>query len=670
VSARLSFFAAVLGAWLLAIVVRLYGLQVIERQHYVKLASDQQQRVVTLAAPRGTIRDARGRELATSVEVESVAVDPRKVEDPEHTAAVLGEALGWSSRQRAELVARLTANADRHFIWVARKIDPERLQAVEDQRDTLPGVNLLPESRRFYPLGELAAPVLGYAGMDNIGLAGLELFYDKIIAGRPGRRVVIQDGTTTKVTHPGLEASAARAGADLRLTLDAALQYRVERELETAVRRSNAASGTVVVLAPQSGAVLAMASYPSFDPNRLSDYSRSELENRGRNRAVADAYEPGSTFKAITLAAALEQGAVSLDDEIDCEIGALELNGVRIRDHRPFGILSVRQVIARSSNVGAMKLGLAAGRKALYDTIRAFGFGRPTGIDLPAESAGLLRPLERWSALTPAYVSFGQGISTTALQMATAFAAIANGGRLLQPYVVAAIGDREVGPEARRRPSTPVSPATVRQLRAALESVVLEGTGTPAAVAGYRVAGKTGTAEKVIGGRYAEGHYVASFVGFVPAGEPQLVIAVVIDEPWPAYHGSEAAAPVFRAIAQQALLHLGIRPLREPHRAWPGERPPSGPLPDDRPAARRQVSLARAGPPAPVPVPAGTVPDFTGLSKRRAVAVASRLGLRLELHGSGFVRRQQPSAATPLELAGSTLELWLTPSLASDGEGP
>ena len=497
---------------------------------------------------------------------------------------------------------------------------------------------------------KLAGQVLGFVGTDNVGLSGLEALYDRVVASQPGLRAMVQDGRYGKVLHPHRE-QAPRPGDDLHLTLDAAIQHLVERELDAAVARTNAKRGSVVVLEPETGAVLAMASSPGLDPNRFDEYGKA----RWRNQVVADAYEPGSTFKMVTLAAALETGTMTLDQRYDCERGALVLHGRRIRDHHPFDILTVRQVLAKSSNVGAMKLGMHAGRQRLHDTIRAFGFGRPTGIDLPGESAGLLRPLDRWSALAPAYISFGQAISTTPLQMASAFAAVANGGRLLQPHIVARVGDTAVEPTSRRRPTQVVSPSTIRQVRSALESVVLEGTGEPAALTGYRVAGKTGTAQKAEGpSGYAANRYIASFIGFAPVEKPTAVIAVVIDEPWPNYHGSQAAAPVFANIARQLLLYLGTPAVREPPRAWPGETKEARDRAQSEPIKVRRVDVERVEP--------GMVPDFRGLTKRQSIAQAGLLGLRARLHGSGFVRRQVPAPGTPVELARDAVELWLASS--------
>ncbi len=649
---RLMLLAAVAAVWLGAIALRLYDLQIRHHEHYRKRAEKQQQKVVVLSPPRGTIYDARGRELAVSIEVDSAAADPSAIEDPAAAAAALAPLLGADVEKLAGALA-----SEREFVWLARKLDPPRAEAIRELE--IEGVFFLQESKRYYPMRRLAAQVLGYVGTDNKGLAGLEFLYDAVVAGEPGKRTVVRDARFGTALHPHLDEAKPTPGQDLHLTLDAVIQHLAERELAAAVEASGAKKGMTVVMDPSTGAILAMASYPAFDPNDFASSPRS----RWRNSVVEDAFEPGSTFKLMTVAAALEAGAVDPLETIDCEMGGITLNGIRIADHRPFGDLTAREIIAKSSNVGAIKLGFAAGRERQYDVIRKFGFGRPTGVDLPSESSGILRPLDRWSALTPAYVSFGQGISTTALQMTNAFAAIANGGRLLKPYMVQSIGGG--GPRQPQVTERPISPSSVLQARSMLESVVLEGTAKTAAIEGYRAAGKTGTAQKAMPGRgYVAGKYVASFIGFAPVKNPVLACAVILDEPWPRYHGGDVAAPVFRKIASQILLDRGVLPDRDgapgtpaPAVRWAENREPRPTLPLAQPAS----SLAQPASPAREArqaVPAGTVPDFAGLSARQAVSLSAGVGLRLALKGHGAVDRQSPPPGTPLEDAG-TVEIWL-----------
>jgi cell division protein FtsI (penicillin-binding protein 3) len=640
---RLVIFSAVLVVWLVTIVFRLYYLQVERHDHFRDKAEEQQQKVVSLDAPRGTIFDARGRQLAVSVETVSIGVFPKRVKDPDHLAGVLANLLGLKKR---ELLAKFS-NKKKGFTWVVRKIDPARAEKIRELR--LQGVELLPESKRFYPMGSLAAQVLGYVGTDNKGLAGLEFLYERDVVSERGQRTVVRDGLHGTMLDPDLDQAAAKPGKDLHLTIDAVLQQIVERELQEGVARTNAKKGMAVMLDPDNGAILAMASWPTFDPNDFGAYSKASW----RNQPVMDAFEPGSTFKMVTLAAALEAHKVDLLDNFFCGNGQIVLYGTRINDHKSFGQLTVREIIAKSSNVGAIHLGRAAGTERLYATIEAFGFGRATGIDLPSENPGLLRPVEKWSPITPAYVSFGQGISITALQLTNSFAAIANGGRLLRPYVVSAVGARKAERAQRTQVmKLPVSPASVRLVRSALESVVVEGTAKAAGVHGYRAAGKTGTAQKAGKGGYLANRYVSSFVGFAPVEDTAFVMAVVLDEPWPAYHGGDAAAPIFGKIASQALLYLGVRPERDPQdQLWPGQRP--------EPAPGTVLVSAEPADQAPVDVfvpPPGTLPSFVDLTARQALALASRLGLQPTLVGHGVVIEQNPPAGTPLEAAGE-LEL-------------
>lgn len=651
---RLIILTALVASWFLAITLRLYDLQVRSHDHYFQKAEQQQQRVVVLDPPRGTIYDAKGRELAVSVEVRSLAADPTSIEDPEATAQAVAEILGVDPQPLAK-----TFSGRRQFVWVKRKLDlpvAERIDALE-----LDGIFTLPENKRYYPLRQLAAQLLGYVGTDNSGLAGLEYLYEKEVAGEQGRRTVVRDARLGTVQYPHTEVSSARPGRDLYLTLDATIQHIVESELAAAVTSSGSKMGTAVVMEPFSGAIMAMASYPTFDPN---NFAASPPET-WRNRPIMDAYEPGSTFKMVTLAAALEADAIDPLRRIDCGNGHIVLGGVRINDHTPFGMLTTQEVMANSSNIGAIKLGMAAGRNRFYDTILEFGFGRPTDIDLPSESSGILRPLERWSPLAPAYASFGQGISITSLQLVNAFAAVANGGELLRPYVVASIGSRQQERRVWRQREVvgqPVSRDTVHQIRAMLESVVVDGTASRASLGDYRAAGKTGTAEKAIPGRgYAANRYIASFAGFAPVSRPALVAVVMLDEPWPRYHGGEVAAPAFAAIAQRVLLYLGVPPERR--------------LDDDLDGRMVALTEPQATPPAstaPTPaltwrgggdaleVPAGTVPDLVGLSARQALVRSRSMGLQLALNGHGAVSRQLPVPGTPLETTGGAVEVWLT----------
>jgi cell division protein FtsI (penicillin-binding protein 3) len=585
---RVRIAAAIGVVWILVIAGRLYQLQVARHDHYTAKAARQQQRIIKLDPPRGTIYDARGRELAVSVQVDSAYAVPPEIKDPVATAKKLARAVkGLNAKKLARGLA-----ADREFVWVARKLDSPEADAVRAL--DLPGIHFLEESKRYYPMRELAAQVLGYVGTDNHGLAGLEQLYDEKVAGKAAVRTVLRDARHGTVVAPGLSFAEAEPGQDLRLTLDAAVQHIVERELEKAVHERGAKSGIAVFLDPRTGGVLAMASYPGFDPNDFGSFSA----DRWRNRAIMDVYEPGSTFKIVTAAAALGSGMVHADDVFDCENGAVVVYGKRIRDHKAFGLLTFADVIAKSSNVGVIKAALRIGDQRLYNTIQGMGFGRPTGIDLPGEGSGILHPVSRWGLRGKAYISFGQGVSVTPLQLAVAVTAVANGGTLLRPHVVAGVGRGDMvqaslsglsgGPVV----GHPLTPATARELARLLEGVVTGGTGHGAAVEGYRVAGKTGTAQIPENGSYSHTAYLPSFVGFAPVDRPEIVGVVAIAEPRGfEYYGGQVAAPVFGAIARQVMLYQGIRPERGRPLNWPG-----------------QTVLASTGivPPAAVPPP---IPD-------------------------------------------------------------
>lgn len=659
---RLFWILALLALWIGAIAARLYHLQVNRHDEFARRAERQQQRVIELDPPRGTIYDARGRELAVSVEVESAFAVPREVPDARAAANALARVLEVDSGKLERLL-----DADREFVWVARKLDPPQARRVKELR--LPGIYFLEESKRYYPLREVGAHALGYVGTDNHGLAGLEAMYDKVVAGKPGRRTVLRDARQGMAVPANLPSAAPVPGSDLHLTMDAALQQIAERELAKAVERYTPQSGSVVMLDPSTGAVLALASWPTFDPNRFASAS----DEARRNRPVSDAYEPGSTFKMVTAAAALEEGLIDPDEVLDCEMGGITLANVRISDHKKFGLLTFRDVIAKSSNVGTIKTSLRLSNASFYAMIRAFGFGRTAGIDLPGESPGLLMPVTRWPALAKAYISFGQGISITPLQLALAFGTIANGGRLLEPYLVWQSGSgasaRLEHPQPVER-GRPISPRTLAVVAELLAGVTAEGgTGRAAVVSGYPVAGKTGTAQKAEPGKgYLANEFIASFAGYAPTAHPAIVAVVVIDDPHGGYHGGDVAAPVFAAIAQQALLYLNVRPERERPERWPGEPgppaaedpgTPENPRPQPDPASGMVTAGLEAGDPPAVALPAGSLPDLAGMTARQALAATADLRLYPILRGAGVVQHQEPPPGSPMPPPGTRVELYL-----------
>ena len=538
------------GLWVAGLSARLHHLQVTRYDHYSTLASNQQQRVLDLEPPRGTIYDSRGRVLAVSVEVESAFAVPYEITDVAGTAASLANLLSLDATKLAERLSQ-----DRDFVFVERKLDPPLAAAVAEL--DLDGIHFLKESKRYYPMGQLAAAVLGFVGTEHKGLAGLEAQYDDVVAGTPGSRTVMRDAHRRTLLSPRLEVVEAEPGSDLHLTIDSTVQHVVERELAEAVGRYRAKRGAAAFLDPRTGEVVALAGFPTFDPNHFNRVGSDEW----RNQPIQDAYEPGSTFKLVTASAVLSHRLLTPDDILYCEMGGITLAGQRIRDHHPFGELSIREVMAKSSNVGIIKLGLLLGEERLFAAIRSFGFGEKTGIDLPGESAGIVRPLERWAALSKAYIAFGQEVSVTPLQMARSLAMVANGGYKVSPHVVRSIsGPSGETSSPRGLGERVIEPVVVAQLKDMLSAVVEQGTAKLARIDGYPIAGKTGTAQKVVDRKYSQTQFVASFMGFTPVENPRLVGIIVLDEPQPLYHGGQVAAPTFAAIAREVLPYWGVPP--------------------------------------------------------------------------------------------------------------
>jgi cell division protein FtsI (penicillin-binding protein 3) len=541
----------VLAAFTLAFVLvfgRAVWLQVIRAPALERLAAQQHHETVTTPAGRGTIFDRMGVQLAIGEQATTVYADPRQVLNPQRVAVEAGKALNIDPNK----IYPLLLDKKRSFVYIERKADPERAAAL--QRRGLAGLAFYPEERRSYPQHTVAAQVLGYAGVDNKGLAGLELGLEHDLAGRPGTETVVRDpfGRTIDVVSSTPEVP----GRDVFLTLDHTLQAKVESVLRATVAEWHAADGTAIVLDPKTGGILAMATAPGFDANDFG-HVPSLLQ---RNRAVTDTYEPGSTFKVVTYAAALTDKVVTPNTKFTLP------PKIKVADRvipdaepRPTETMSVAGMLARSSNVGTIMLAELLGRERLGRWISRFGFGEPTGIDFPGESPGIVLPVDRWSGSTIGNVPIGQGIAVTPIQMAAAYGALANRGVWIQPHLVDHVrGERPAKLERRRI----VSPAVAQQLSGMLQGVVsAEGTGSEAAVPGYLVAGKTGTAAKPDpSGGYSDTNYVASFVGIVPASAPRLVILVSVDEPRGQIFGGLVAAPAFRDIARFALQYLDVPP--------------------------------------------------------------------------------------------------------------
>lgn len=607
---------------------RAFYLQVLQSDDLRERAEKQQKRVIPLTPQRGTIFDRNGEELAVSIDVESIYVNPGRVVASSSKMKELAEAVSLPPR-----TVRAKVESNRGFRWLKRRVTPRESKAVRELG--IPGVHFVKEPRRYYPNTGLAGQLLGFTGMDPKGLEGLELQYDPVLLGSGGYLVSERDALGRGFGKAAGTVRGSRGGNDVSLTIDRTVQYIAEKELEAGVEKSGAESGMAVVIEPESGKVLAMASKPSYNPNAILGHKPEDW----RNRVICDSFEPGSTFKIFLLAAALDAGTIHPGQNIDCEQGDFPVGGRVIHDHRPFGVLSLAETLRYSSNIGFAKIGKKLERNAFSRYIEAFGFGEKTGIDLPGEASGIVRDASRWFEMDLAAISFGQGVSVTALQVAMATAAIANGGNLMQPYVV----EKTTGPEGRLLKKTAprvlrrvVSEEVARRVRQMMVGVTeSDGTGALGAVPGFRVAGKTGTAQKVdpVTGGYSVDKRTASFVGIVPADDPQLVVLVVVDEPQGKPYGGIVAAPVFARIADQSLRYLNVSPRNKMDR----ERLPT--------LEAQQLPSPEVLPLAVTPSGEGDgrrMPDFLGMSYRQALQVMERRDLNIRMTGSGRAVEQNP----------------------------
>jgi cell division protein FtsI (penicillin-binding protein 3) len=547
-SKRLYLLGAMLVLWAGAICLRLVYLQIFRYGDFEQRAQHQQQRTAEVAAKRGIIYDRAGRELAMSIAVDSVFAVPADIPDLAGTISLVSRITKADPR---ELLAK--CKAARTFCWVARKADAETADRVRSMN--LRGIYFQKESKRFYPKRDLAAQVLGYVGMDDEGLSGIERANDDVLRGKPGRMLISVDarrkwfGSVEKQPDPG---------ENVVLTIDEKIQYIAERELDTAMQQTRAESGTIVVENPKTGEILALANRPTFNPNLAREITPQKL----KDHAVSDVYEPGSTFKLVTIAAALEERLTRPDEVFDCQMGSIVINGMRIRDSKPHGLLSVAGILSESSDVGAIKIALRLGEERFYKYIQAFGFGQQTGIELPGETRGLAKPLNRWSRVSIGAISMGQEIGVTPLQLAAMVSTIANDGVWVAPRIVAGNTAPRGTPQmvafhplAQRRV---ISPLTAAQMKQMMRGVVLHGTGKKAILEGYSSAGKTGTAQKVDPATRAYSHtkYVASFAGFAPINNPSITVAVILDSAVGLHQGGQVSAPVFQRVTQQVLEYL------------------------------------------------------------------------------------------------------------------
>ncbi|MBI4278346.1 MAG: penicillin-binding protein 2 [Armatimonadetes bacterium] len=601
---------------------RMVHLQVLEADRLRRLAREQSVQTVPIEAARGQILDRQGRPLAVNVEAVSVYAVPRDISDPDGFADAVAPILAVD---RQAVLKRLQPNL--HFVWLARKVSPEVAERLKALR--LEGqIGFLKEARRAYPKGELAGQVLGFVGIDNQGLSGLELAYDEALRGHPGEAVAKRDARGRILVDTQRLARPPADGHTLLLTVDEVIQHTAERALLKAMARTQARRGAVVAMDPRTGELLALAMAPRFDPATFDQAK----PHAWALWPVADVYEPGSTFKPVVAAAALEAGAITLSTTFLCE-GALKVEGnhtIRDAEGKRHGWQTIAQILKNSCNIGAAQVGMRLGRERLHAAIQRFGFGNPTRVDLPGEGRGLVPPPAAWRGAGLATVSFGQGVSVTPLQMLVAISALANDGVVLQPRLVRVVRDgqgrviRAYGPRSLRQA---VSPQGARQVLAMMVESVREGTGTAAQVEGYRIAGKTGTAQKPGPRGYEPGKFIASFIGIVPAEDPRLAILVLLDEPKGEYFGGVVAAPVFREVATQVLWYLKVPPTVAAPSAGaiasgpapgagtegaPGGAPPAPESPADLATGRASPSPAGRMAPAGAAQRAGPAPSSAG----------------------------------------------------------
>ena len=658
---RILWFAILAFGWGALIFLRQAHLQIGRRPFFEEKARIQLQRTVVIRASRGRILDRRGRELAISAPVDSICAMPAEVADPEAAGDILARIIGLP---RAELVRKLRAR--RGFCWIQRQVEPEVAEQVRALN--LRGIYFQKESKRYYPKGRSAAHLVGAVDLDQIGQLGVEQAREDQLQGKPGLMVVSADAR--RRSFAGALAREPEPGLNVVLTVDERIQHVAERELSLAIQQTGALAGSIVVLEPGTGALLAVANHPTFNPNEPVR-SPGDLEAR-RNFAVHSSFEPGSTFKLVTIAGALEEKLTQPRERLDCQWGAIRVGGRRIRDHKPFGVLTVEEILAHSSDVGAIKLGMRLGNQRLSEYMQRFGFGRPTGVELHGEARGLTKPAARWSRVSIGAISMGQEVGVTALQLAQAVGVIANNGLLVPPRVVEAVfrtGEKPVA-VPRRAGRQVVSPETAIQVRKMMEVAILSGTGKLARLEGYTAGGKTGTAQKIDPrtGTYSRRDFVASFVGLAPLSNPAIVVAIILDSPRGLHSGGGVAAPIFPRVAGEVLRYVGVpqelpvSPRPRPRRIPPDERLLAE-VDDFNPERPEEAwapgpALASVGPRSSPAWPASAgvllavadqaVPDFYGKSLRAVVEQATGLGLEVELRGNGVARRQIPAAGSAL----------------------
>jgi cell division protein FtsI (penicillin-binding protein 3) len=631
--------------WMAAVLFRLSYLQLICYAEYFAKAQHQQRRVFEISPKRGAIYDRKGRELAISIPMDSVFGDPTDIKDASLVAGLLSRVLNIPA---VEIETKI--REAKTPVRLAKKLSPETVQRIDDMN--LKGVFFQKENRRVYPEKESLAHVLGYVDTDEKGIGGIEYAFDKQIRGKPGRMMVMADG---KRRWYDRSEAAADPGASVVLTVDETIQFIAEKELARGMEETHSTYGTVVIQNPNTGELLALANSPPFNPNDAGSYP----DKVRMDRAVSAAYEPGSTFKVITMTGALENGVTNPDEMIDCQMGSILVAGRLIHDWHPFGILSVRDVLANSSDVGSIKVALLLGAPRFYDVIHSFGIGQLTGIELPGENRGILRPVDNWIASSIGSVAIGQEVSVTPVQIISAISAVANGGMLYKPRIVKEIQGGSPPLVAHPAPQQVTDATTAATVRGMMEAVVLSGTGKLAQLNGYTAAGKSGTAQQIDPntGRYSPNKYIASFVGFAPVNDPAMTILVVFDSPQGAHHGGEIGGPVFKRIAEQVLAYMDVEhdipglsnvetAKNVKHTREPDEDTSAGINQARFNAAKGQPDTVEATTVAFSDEEAVVVPDLAGQTVRGVTEECSRLGLVPSLIGSGVALEQSPEAGT------------------------
>lgn len=600
---RVFIVATLLIALFAMVSVKALELQILDRERAFKIARKQHRGTSTLLPRRGKIFDRNGKELAVNIDVKSIYANPKKVTKPSETAKILSEKLDLSQKKILNRVS-----SDKSFVWIKRLADSESVEELQNLDIT--GLGYIPEPKRIYPNGHLLGQVIGITDIDSIGIEGIEYRYDRLLTGKTRKITLKRDARGHKILNDPSEIQDIdqykTSGHDIVLTIDSQIQYIVERQLKEGIEEMGGEKGMAIIMNPETGEVLAMASYPFLDPNNFSKFP----EVNRRNLPIWYAHEPGSTMKVFLASSALDDKKVNPNSKFNCENGRRRIGSAVIRDIKPRGTLTVAEIVKYSSNIGASKIGELLGRDKYYKYLNKFGFGKKTGIGLPGESSGILAAPRKWGPIELATISFGQGISVTSLQLVTALSAIANGGYLMKPYVI----EKIVGPDGnvieQNSPEVvtrAISYDTSYQMKQIMQDVVENGTGKKAQIPGFSVAGKTGTAQipnPKSGGYYSD-RYIASFIGFAPVEDPAIVMVVVVEAPRKKTHGGSVAAPIFKQIAEKVLFHMGLSPKK-------------------------------------VLVGMTVMPDLSGMSVRDILKWSEEEGVKVKVKGSGFVTNQKP----------------------------